>query len=126
MNGGFGMRHESNLSKATRLYGANSWPLIGFIVISLFTMFTLVGPFYAYLVIHVAYGSRAWNSGLRPIDNKGHLSDGRDLPGITNLVCMFSSYLFWVAICIGFFIVLSCMNVWFHGKRLRDLSDDRH
>jgi hypothetical protein len=74
-------------------------------------------------VIKSAYGEAAWDGGLRVADNKGHLSDGRELTSSQSVAVYFGSYLLSVPFFLGSAIGLSYVNMRLHGEKFRDSRD---
>jgi hypothetical protein len=68
------------------------------------------------------YGKDAWNNGLRVVDKKGRLSDGRELSRFHYFVLNFGSYFLCAPIFIGSAFGLAYINMRMHGKRLRDFT----
>jgi hypothetical protein len=113
---------ESKISKMMERY-VSIWTTLLVLVITIwasFATFDLV----EYAVINGVYGASAWDSGLRVIDNKGHLSDGRELSGFHKRVLYTGSGLLTVPFFLGSAFGFTYLNMRLHGKRLRDLPSD--
>ncbi len=72
-----------------------------------------------YLCINAVYGSAAWQSGLRVIDNKGTLSNGGHLSGLHNLIVYNGTFLILVSIFFGTALVVGYVNMRLKGYTLR-------
>jgi hypothetical protein len=111
---------ESPLSTALDRY-LRGWPILGVLVITIWSSFWTY-DFGEYALINNVYGADAWTSGLRVTDNKGHLSDGRELSTFHKIVLHFGSFLLGVPFFIGSAFGLAYLNMRLHGKRLRDFK----
>jgi hypothetical protein len=110
--------HRAGMAKAFERY-LRGWPAIGVVLITFWSScwtFNLVEEW----SIRSTYGNAAWVGGLRVIDNKGHLSNGRELSGVQYQVVYFGSYLLSVPFFFGAVCGLSYLNMRLHGVRLRD------
>lgn len=114
---------DSKLSKMMERY-VSVWTILLVAAITIwasFATFDLV----EYAVINCVYGTSAWDGGLRVIDNKGHLSDGRELSGFHKRVLYTGSGFLTVPFFLGSAFGFTYLNMRLHGKRLRDLAPER-
>jgi len=114
------MSEPNPRTKAIEQY-LRGWPLLGVLVITIacsFGSYALV----KYAIINGAYGTDAWDNGLRVVDKHGHLSDGRVLSGFLRAVLNFGSFLLCVPFFVGSAFGLAYLNMRLHGKRLSDFA----
>ena len=88
---------------------SSGWPVAGVVLI------VFVSSFYCwdaaeYVIINSVYGQQAWDQGLRIVDNKGQLSDGRRLSRRHFHMHSYGSFLLLIPIFFGSAWVLSYLN----------------
>jgi hypothetical protein len=70
------------------------------------------------LHINAAYGSAAWDGGLRVIDNKGHLSNGESLSGWGQFFVFGGSFLMTAPFFLGSAFGFAYLRMKLRGERL--------
>jgi hypothetical protein len=97
-------------------------PILGIVVVTLIAS-RLMDRLAQYLYVNVAYGHAAWHSGLRLVDNKGHLSNGAQLSGTGQFLVYAGGFLLTLAFFLGSAFGLPYLAMRRRGERLSDQLD---
>lgn len=100
------------------------WPILGVLVVTVWASFRTY-DFVEYAIIETVYGADAWDSGLRVVDKRGRLSDGKELSKFHTIVLNGGSWLLSLPFFIGSGFGLAYINMRLHGKRLCDFARER-